>query len=215
VKAGRERRWVESALFFAVALAPAMAGDLFTRATVQNLPLLIALAVVAAASAMHESALAAAMVLPFLLIPTVGKVQNYAPVHTPELNALAQWARTSTPQDAMFQFANFGQRLEPGIFRARSVRALYVDWKSGGQVNFVRQFADEWWFRFQKVQQPLTLSDYKAIGVDYVVFKDKEKLEDFAPVYENAGYVVYQPSNLHYSARIHVEDLGGDSGRWR
>ena len=61
------------------------------------------------------------MVLPFLLIPWVGKVQNYAPVHTPELNDLAQWAKTSTPQDAMFQFANFGQQLEPGIFRARSI----------------------------------------------------------------------------------------------
>jgi hypothetical protein len=215
VKAGRERRWMESALFFAVAFAPAMAGDLFTRGMINNLPLLTALALIAMALAAHKSAVATVMVLPFLLIPTVGKVQNYAPVHTAELNAVAQWARASTPQDAMFQFANFGQQPEPGIFRARSVRALYVDWKSGGQVNFMRQFADEWWYRFQKVQQPLSLTDYKALGVDFVVFKDKEQLKDFAPVYENARYVVYRPSNLHNLARVFVEDLGGNGGGCR
>ena len=33
----------------------------------------------------------------------------------------------------MFLFPDVGHDLYPGIFRALSERALYVDWKSGGQ----------------------------------------------------------------------------------
>ncbi len=192
INAARDRRWVESFLFFAVSLAPALAGDLFTTATVYNLPLLIALALLALiAASFGRVLLPLAIAFPFLLIPSIGNVHNYAAVHTPELNALARWAETSTPRDAMFQFVNFGTQLEPGIFRARSVRALYVDWKGGGQVNFLRQFADEWWDRYRKVERPLSLSGYKSLGIDYVVFKNNEKLTGATPIFENRGYAVY------------------------
>ena len=64
-----------------------------------------------------------------------------------------------------------------------------------------------WWYRFQKVRQPLALSGYKALGVDYVVFKDQEKLKDITPVFENTGYVVYRPSSLHLMLRAFLEKI--------
>jgi len=56
-----------------------------------------------------------------------------------DLRALADWARNSPPP-ALFLFPDSGTSFDPGIFRARSLRGLYVDWKSGGQVNYFSEF---------------------------------------------------------------------------
>ena len=55
----------------------------------------------------------------------------------------------NTPKDAVFQFGDAERRLEPGVFRARAKRALYVDWKAGGQVNFLQPFAMLWAERWE------------------------------------------------------------------
>lgn len=141
-------------------------------------------------------AASAAILVPFFLIPTWGKVENYPALHTPELEQLAQWARTSTARDAVFLFADAGQDLAPGIFRAESLRAVYVDWKSGGQVNFFRDLGEEWWSRWQQtLAQPFSPHDavrYRTLGIDYIVLSTKNRLPDLAPAFENGRYVVYK-----------------------
>ena len=62
---------------------------------------------------------------------------------TPELAQLSAWARASTPPDAVFLFPDVAHGLDPGIFRAEALRAVYVDWKSGGQANFYAAMARE------------------------------------------------------------------------
>ncbi len=140
------------------------------------------------------SALAAILAPPFL-IPTWGKVENYPALHTPELEQLARWARTSTPQDSVFLFAGAGHDLAPGIFRAESLRAIYVDWKSGGQVNFFKDLGEEWWSRWQQTMEkpfePRDVARDRALGIDYIIVSPKSRLPD-APVFENARYLAYR-----------------------
>src|ERR1019366_671183 len=70
-----------------------------------------------------------------LAIPVLGGVVNYPSLHTPDLAQLSAWARANTERDAVFVFPGAGRSLAPGIFRSDAQRAVYVDWKGGGQVN--------------------------------------------------------------------------------
>lgn len=141
------------------------------------------------------SALAVILVPPFLM-PTWGKVENYPALHTPELEQLAQWAHASTPRDSVFLFAGAGEDVAPGIFRAESLRAIYVDWKSGGQVNFFRDLGEEWWSRWQQTLappfDPRDVARYRALGIDYIVVSPKNRLPDVAPVFQNGRYAAYK-----------------------
>jgi len=142
-----------------------------------------------------EAAVAVAIAAMFA-IPNYGSVVNYPVIHSAQLNELAEWAKTSTPPDAVFHFPDAGRTLIPGIFRAESVRAIYVDWKSGGQVNFMKTLGEEWWRRYQPTlgapYRPAPPANYAALGADYVVLQAKNKISGIQPVMENSGYVVYK-----------------------
>ena len=141
------------------------------------------------------SAVGAVILLPLFLIPTWGKVDNYPALHTPLLEELSAWAHTSTPQDAVFLFADAGQDLAPGIFRAEAERAIYVDWKSGGQVNFFKDLGEEWWSRWQQTMaRPFDpdVARYRPLGIDYIVVSPKDRLPNASPVFENTRYLVYK-----------------------
>src|SRR5262249_31784867 len=84
------------------------------------------------------------------VIPSLSQISNIPNLHTPELAQLSSWAKSITPGDSVFLFADAGRSLDPGIFRAGSLRAVYVDWKSGGQANYLRDFGERWWFRWQQ-----------------------------------------------------------------
>jgi hypothetical protein len=131
-----------------------------------------------------------AAVLAFFAIPTLGGVVNYPHLHTPELAQLSAWARASTPQDAVFLFPDAAHGLDPGIFRAESLRAVYVDWKSGGQANYLQDFGDEWWSRWQQTMAPTDLPRYEALGIGYVVLQSPNRLPRPA-LFENGKYVAY------------------------
>ena len=118
-----------------------------------------------------RSAMAVAALSAFLLIPWIGGVVNYPALHKPELKDLSDWARGSTPKDAVFLFPNFGKDLSPGIFRAEALRAVYVDWKGGGQVNYLKELGEQWWSRWQDANRPLTAADYAKLGIDYLVVR--------------------------------------------
>ena len=138
-----------------------------------------------------------AAVAAFFVIPTLGGVPTYPRLHTPELEQLSAWARASTPRDAMFLFADAGKHLEPGIFRTGAERAIYVDWKGGGQVNYLVGPALEWWSRWQQVlarpYDPNTVIDYQSLGIDYLVLSPEHRLAGRTPVYGNPRYLVYVP----------------------
>jgi hypothetical protein len=131
----------------------------------------------------------------FFLFPTVGGVVNYPRLHTPELAELSTWARSSTPKDSVFLFPDVPRSLDPGIFRAEALRAVYVDWKSGGQVNYLSDFAGQWWFRWQQTLarpfHPAESPRYSGLGIRYLVVQPRNGLQE-APVFANSTYLVYR-----------------------
>jgi hypothetical protein len=165
-------------------------------------PLLFAAALAVLTTALYafrKESLVLAGLIPFFAIPQAGVVENYPRVHTNDLRQLADWARTSTPQTALFLFPDAGISLDPGVFRARALRGLYVDWKSGGQVNYFPCFAREWWRRWVATGSgrwsvaPLDFPQLDAMGVDYVVLK--KPIPGAAQLFGNAGYSVYAISS--------------------
>ena len=118
-------------------------------------------------------------------------VTLYPNLHAPELRELSKWARDATRLDAVFVFPDNGKANFPGVFRSEALRAVYVDWKGGGQVNYLPQFGEEWWHRWQSVA-PGSESRFKQLGVDYVVRKSGNSLDSGLRVFENSKYWVYK-----------------------
>jgi hypothetical protein len=141
------------------------------------------------------AAMAGVAMAGFFLVPTLGGVSTHPRLHTPELAQLSAWARASTPRDAVFLFADAGKQLQPGIFRSEALRAVYVDWKGGGQVNYLMDLGEQWWARWQQVLatpfDPRNVARYGPLGIDYIVLSPRSRLPDRAPVFENGGYLVY------------------------
>ncbi len=203
VNAGRQGRWWESALWFLLAFAipiNTLSGgplDILRELgwAAPACALLAALAVGAEPSGRKWAfpAWAAAALAPFFLIPAVHK----AAASPGDVTGLAAWARSATPQDAVFLFPDAARDLYPGVFRAQSLRAVYVDWKGGGQVNFLGSFAREWWARWQRVGarrfDPRQVAAYPGWGIDYFVLKRAHRLPGRATVFEDSEFLVFRP----------------------
>ncbi|MBM3744216.1 MAG: hypothetical protein FJW34_00290 [Acidobacteria bacterium] len=211
-KAAEQRRYWETLLWLALAAAipmhmrvlqmfwPDLSHPLIRRRVSLVLLLAVLGALALALGRLRRqwpawAAWAPAVVLPFVLIPGYGQVKNYPDLHHPDLAALSQWARSSTPRDALFLFPDAGQQFDPGIFRASALRAVYVDWKAGGQVNFLKAFAREWYPRWQQTMagrfQAKRVDAFAALGIDYVVLRAANQLPGRSPVYRNSRYLVY------------------------
>lgn len=208
IKDAADGRFVRSILWFSlVFLLPVyrlllLAGPsdpLFAR----RIAIILGLAVAASAVCFLDgrgwkgawAAAAAVAILPYWAIPAGARVENYPDLHTPELRQLSAWANTETSKDAVFLFADAGRGLDPGIFRAQAIRAVYVDWKSGGQVNHFLGLGEEWWKRWREAMAPpqdwSDLARFGRLHIDYVVLKKAHSLRDHKPAFENAGYAVY------------------------
>lgn len=198
--------WWEGALWLTLVYAiPMDASLLAVIESPVRLAVVAGLAALAAVAAWSDAkrfrwspaALCAAMLLPFVLIPAWGGVPARSAAIAPDMEALAEWARTSTPPQAVFLFADAGKNVEPGVFRARAGRAIYVDWKGGGQANFLPHFAHEWWLRWNRTGagrfKPWRLPAYRSWGIDYVVLHPEHRLQGRTPVFENSSYLVYEP----------------------
>ncbi|MEX2264577.1 MAG: DUF6798 domain-containing protein [Bryobacteraceae bacterium] len=154
---------------------------------------LAVLAVLVQARFKRNGALAAAALAAFFVFPGIGQVRNYPSLETPALQQLSLWARDATRADAMFLFPKSDRSLDPGIFRARSLRAVYVDWKGGGQVNYIRELGEEWWARWgQSMETPLEPQQYAGLGIDYLVTPRDKPLDGASQVYGNDVYLVYR-----------------------
>jgi uncharacterized protein DUF6798 len=187
----RGRRW-EAAIWFAFAYLPPIQGTALGAFSWRRSAVVIALGL---ATAFANRLAPAVAVAAFFVIPVLGGVVNYPQLRTPELSQLSAWARSDTPPDSVFLFADAGRSLEPGVFRSEALRAVYVDWKGGGQVNYLRAFAEQWWFRWQQTLarefKPVDLARYEGLGIQYVVLQPKNRLQE-PVVFENARYVVYR-----------------------
>ncbi|HWC00441.1 MAG TPA: DUF6798 domain-containing protein, partial [Bryobacteraceae bacterium] len=161
------RRWPEAFLWFVLAyVIPVNTAVLAIPAANRVLVLvLLAAGACLACRAAEEKRWAlpvAALVAvgAFFLIPTVGKVVSYPKLHTPELAQLSEWAKARTPADAVFLFPHAGRDLSAGVFRSEALRAIYVDWKGGGQVNYLRALGEEWGRRWeQTMTKPFRAED--------------------------------------------------------
>ncbi len=195
-RAAESGRWKEAALWFVIAFAAPTQGRLITLQWPTRHWLLALVLAVLAAFAMRFEWAPAVAVTACLLFPTVGRVQNYPHWDQADLSRLAAFARDHTDKNAIFLFADAGKRLFPGLFRAQSQRSVYVDWKSGGQVNFHESMGEEWWRRWQSVHglqfDRGEIPALASLGIDYVVLESSLRLPDRVPAYENRGFVVYR-----------------------
>ncbi len=143
------------------------------------------------------------------LLILVPGIQKFAPPRPdPALLQLASWADTDTWGSSMFLFPDAGRELYPGVFRAESRRALWVDWESGRQMNSDIALAPEWGKRWHGTMEgPLTgahLQQMLGLPIDYYVFKRGHSLatlndsqrRSVKPVFANDSFAVYEASTL-------------------
>jgi hypothetical protein len=200
VRAAVRRQSIEAIAWFALAYLPPVQPVLTQPYALRGVAVALALAALAclairlSAADRREPALALGL-LAFFAIPGIAGVVNYPHLLTPELDQLSTWARSATPKDAVFQFADIGKGLDPGIFRAQAMRAIYVDWKGGGQINYLAGFAAEWSRRWQQANRnrfkPRDLPKYAALGISYIVLQPNNRLKDRTPVFESSKYLAY------------------------
>ncbi len=110
-----------------------------------------------------------------------------------EIRHLAQWAKKTTPVDAVFLFPEADRDKSPGVFRYYANRAVYVDWKSGGQINFSRSFAMEWWQRWKSTMEAprVDVLELPRNAINFVVTRQPRSSLGAKPVHTSKTLQVY------------------------
>jgi hypothetical protein len=120
--------------------------------------------------------------------------------NTGSLTEVAGWAESSTWGSSMFLFPDAQRALYPGVFRARSKRALYVDWGSREVSTAFESFAVEWCKRWQQTMtgsfRAAKLQDMLQYPIDYYVLKRGNMLRAVRPVFATRDYLVYDARDL-------------------
>ncbi len=121
---------------------------------------------------------------------------------------LARWADNQTWGSSVFAFPDAGRAPYPGVFRAESRRALWVDWESRRQMIYHVDMAGEWWTRWRDTMEgPITgehLQQMLSLPIDYFVFKRADRVgvelagrrTAVRPVFSNGDFAVYEASTL-------------------
>ncbi|HEY7304427.1 MAG TPA: hypothetical protein VH601_09950 [Bryobacteraceae bacterium] len=113
---------------------------------------------------------------------------------------LARWAEASTWGSSMFLFPDAGRDLYPGVFRAESRRALWVDWESGAQCRYSGSLARTWKERWEReLEGQFSVGRLQAslpLPIDYYVLKASNRLAGVRPAYANSDFVVYDSRDL-------------------
>ncbi len=202
--AASQGRWIQSAAWLAIPLLESTEPKLISWfATPFQIVAAIALLAAMVLGQMLAKrsggiTLALAGALPIFLIPLLGLADPPRTFETPELDQVAQWARQQTPEDTVFLFPDAGHSLEPGVFRARSLRAHYVDWKSRGHANYFPSFEWEWTRRWNDTHTGhwmVTKEDFPALRefhVDYLVVSAEHPILGTDPMFRNSRFIVYR-----------------------
>jgi hypothetical protein len=212
IRAAEGKQWIESVAWFAIVIAvpvsarvfsillPDVTNALIRRQLILTLILAIALTCIVYIQRWPKMIplLAGIALAPFFLLPGIGRVRNYSSADLSGVESLASFARISTPKDAVFLFGDAGKSPVPSIFRAESERAVYVDWKAGGQMNFHESLAMEWWQRWQSTNalrfDASEVGRLPGLGIDYLVLSPIHRLNNWQPVYESNELLVYSVS---------------------
>jgi hypothetical protein len=196
----RDGRWLRAALWLLVPLSLALRGDflLFTEQKIISQAALAGL--IALACWLGRRHAAVFLVLPVFL---VWQGDGAPPrLESAELTTLSHWARASTGKDDVFFFPDLGRKPEPGIFRARAARAVYVCWKQGGQVNYFAAYADKWWERWSQLlakgHAAIDYDDLRSRGIDFLILTKDQPKEALPEVFRTpgGGYRVYRLMRL-------------------
>jgi len=200
IRAAQGRNRMEAFGWMLVVFAVPVHGDLLTPFAWKEVLLIALLAAAAVAAVRAEESqrwvaavpCLAVVLLAVVAIPNLGGAPNYPDLDSPALDELSAWGAT-TPQDALFHFPDAGHGLYPGIFRARARRAVYVDWKGGGQANFFEDLALEWRERWRSAMTTRpNPARFRALGIDYLVVSPRHRLPKLSPVFENKDFVAYR-----------------------
>jgi len=131
----------------------------------------------------------------FVALPHVFRKPTGTPDRS-EIRDLADWAKSAIPVDAVFLFPDAGRDKSPGVFRFFASRAVFVDWKSGGQINFSRSFAMEWGKRWENtMERPLSqigIQELEGKGINYVVTQKPHSIPHLKLVHETQTFYVYR-----------------------
>ncbi len=213
IRAAERKQWLESVVWFTIVIAVPVSARLFaillpdlTNALIRRQLILALVLAIALTCVVHTQRwpktmpfLVAIALAPFFLLPGIGRVRNYPSPDLSGIESLAHFARTRTPKDAVFLFGDVGKSPIPSIFRAEGERAVYVDWKAGGQMNFHESLALEWWQRWQNTSalrfDASEAGRLPGLGIDYLVLSATHRLADRQPVYETNELIVYSVSN--------------------
>ena len=225
VKAAQRRRMAETVAWFLVVVALPINVRIFDllvvhdRLSLQKFAIWISLAALAGITVVvcnRKWLRAAPLLVPVLAtfaLPLGARVATHPTIDKRPITELALWAKKTTWGSSMFLFPDEGRQPFPGIFRALSERALYVDWKSGSQVNYFESFADEWYPRFEQTMDgrftAVRLEDMLSLPIDYYVLRHSHALAGIKPVFENKDYLVYDAQDLRNastSLRIGTDD---------
>jgi hypothetical protein len=118
---------------------------------------------------------------------------------------LATWAEQNTWGGSLFLFPDAGRELYPGVFRARSRRALWVDWKSGMLAASFQPVALEWFDRWQGSMEGgfsrKRLESLLPLPIDYYVVKSAHRLPGMRTAFRNQEFYVYDAQDLKYPRR--------------
>jgi hypothetical protein len=209
IRAARAQRIREGALWLVVVFAMAIDSSVFDffrprslrEAAAVALCLALACGLAALASRFGESRWRAA---PFIaLIAAVFAIPAVLPrqpaVEMRPLAGVVNWAVANTWGSSLFLFPDAGRSTEPGIFRARSRRGLWVDWEGGVLVDYFEGAGAEWAQRWRQTAgrfTPVRIQQLLPLEIDYYVLKRKNSLANIPPVFQNSRYVVYDAHDL-------------------
>lgn len=111
---------------------------------------------------------------------------------------MARWAETNTWGSSLFAFPDAGSALYPGVFRAESRRAIWVDWESGTQSCYSGSLAATWNERWRNMEhRRRSATRFRAeLPVDYYVLKAPNRIPGMKPAFANADFVVYDSHDI-------------------
>jgi hypothetical protein len=154
---------------------------------------------------MREASLWFALVLlaPLSEIVPLGMRSESTPA---AVTQVADWADMNTWGSSMFLFPDAGRALYPGVFRAESRRAVWVDWTSGAQMKYFESVGEEWWERWRGTMAPKFSSQrlpaLLSLPIDYFVLKRANQLAAVRPVFANREFVVYDAADLRNAPKL-------------
>jgi hypothetical protein len=117
-----------------------------------------------------------------------------------DMDSVSTWALANTWGGSMFLFPDAGRASDPAVFRAKSKRAVWVDWDTGKLANASESFADEWFRRWQDTMageySTGRLARLLSLPIDYYVLQRDHVLTGVGPVFTDGQFVVYDANDL-------------------